>query len=57
MTETLYTMVDIAKALGKSKQEIDRRYKAGKIEAPMYKTGRLNGWTKEQVERIVKLSK
>lgn len=57
MTETLYTMVDIAKALGRSKQEIDRRYKAGKIEAPMYKTGRVNGWTKEQVERIVKLSK
>lgn len=57
MTETLYTMVDIAKALGRSKQEIDRRYKAGKIEAPKYRTGRVNGWTKEQVERIVKTSK
>jgi hypothetical protein len=54
MTEKLYTMVEIAEALGTTKQNIARIYKTGRIEEPKYKTGRVNGWTKEQVERIVK---
>lgn len=53
MTEQLYTLVDIAKKVGKSKQEVTRRFNANQFEKPKYKTGRLNGWTKEQVERIV----
>jgi len=54
MTETLYTMVDIAKALDTSKQVVDYAFKKGRIEKPKYKTGRLNGWSKEQFERIIK---
>ena len=51
MTKTLYTMVDLAKALGVSKQAIDQKFKAGRIEEPDWRTTNgINGWTKEQVE-------
>ena len=56
MTKTLYTMVDIAKALGISKQAVDGLYKRKNIEEPKYRTTNgVNGWTQEQFKHIVEM--
>lgn len=52
---TLYTMSDIGKALGISKQAVDGLYKRDRIETPDWiTTSGVNGWTEEQFKRIVK---
>lgn len=52
MTKVLYSASSIATILQMTKQGINKAAKEGRIPAPSYRIGNVNGWTLEQLHEI-----